>query len=170
MLLLCENERKTNEPRRDDDTSFHFCVSQSSFPFMGEGHIIRFALSRSRQSSFAVVMLRCQGCVTFFGCVNKEGKGSPRRRTCLFPKGVSASCCNGCAQERNCDRSSLALAAAASITSQLTAPAALALVSHSAYLCVFVRASLSRLLFVSAWLFVSVTTVNVNVAASYVGD
>ena len=106
LLLLCENERKTTS---QEETMTHlFIFVCRSHPFLlwiygGGAHNSLCSLSRSRQSSFAVVMLRCQGCVTFFGCVNKEGKGSPRRRTCLFPKGVSASWCNGCAQERNCD-------------------------------------------------------------------
>ena len=84
LLLLCENERKTNEPRRDDDTSFHFCVSQSSFPFMGEGHIIRFALSRSRQSSFAIVMLRCQARMCHFFWLCEQGRKGQSTKKDMF--------------------------------------------------------------------------------------
>ena len=72
--------------RVDDDTSFHFRVSQSSFLFMGHICCLFFcccccccwccwassALSRSisietqsKASFFAVVMLRCQRCVPF---------------------------------------------------------------------------------------------------------
>ena len=69
--------------RVDDDTSFHFRVSQSSFLLMGHCCLFFFLLllllllvllgefcslaltSQSEASFFAVVMLRCQRCVPF---------------------------------------------------------------------------------------------------------
>ena len=92
LLLLCENERKTTS---QEETMTHlFIFVCRSHPFLlwiygGGAHNSLCSLSRSRQSSFAVVMLRCQARMCHFFWLCEQGrKGQSTKKDMFVSKRV----------------------------------------------------------------------------------